>query len=83
MEPLASVKINVSVVAGSKDVLIRQLLKLGRGAIIPLDARADDPVTIYANNEAVALAIVEAEDERLRVRVERTLPRSPERMAGQ
>jgi flagellar motor switch protein FliN len=51
---LEKVKIEVSVVLGRTQMPIRQLLKMGRGAVIDLDSRHDDPVLIYANNELIA-----------------------------
>jgi flagellar motor switch protein FliN/FliY len=33
---------------------IKLLLLMGRGAVIDLDARHDDPVWIYANTELIA-----------------------------
>lgn len=66
---LVDVKLEVSVVAGSAMLPIRQLLKLGRGAIIPLEAGPDDLVTVYVNAEPVANGTVETSDERLQVRI--------------
>jgi len=66
---LVDVKLDVSVVVGSAMLPIRQLLKLGRGAIIPLEATPDDAVTIYVNAEPVAKGTVETMEERLQVRV--------------
>lgn len=63
------VRLEVSVVVGSTMLPIRQLLKLGRGAIIPLEASPDDLVTIFANAEPIANGVVETSDDRLQVRV--------------
>jgi flagellar motor switch protein FliN len=54
MNVVGKVKVEVSVVLGRTHMPIRQLLKMGRGAVIDLDARHDDPVWIYANNELIA-----------------------------
>lgn len=54
MGVIDKVKVEVSVVIGRTHIPIKQLLKLGRGAVIDLDARHDDPVWIYANNELIA-----------------------------
>ncbi len=54
MTSMPRVKIEISVVIGRTHMAVRQLLKMGRGAVIDLDARFDDPVWIYANNELIA-----------------------------
>ncbi len=48
------VKVEISVVLGRAVMPIRQLLKMGRGAVIDLDATHDSLVTVYANNEIIA-----------------------------
>lgn len=72
---LVDVKVEVSIVVGTAMLPIRQLLKLGRGALIPLDAKPEDLVTIYANAEPVAVGSVETSEDRLQVKVERRFPR--------
>jgi flagellar motor switch protein FliN len=54
MNAVGKVKVEVSVVLGRTLMPIRQLLKMGRGAVIDLDAGHDDPVWIYANGELIA-----------------------------
>jgi flagellar motor switch protein FliN len=54
MGVLEKVKIELSVELGRTQMPIRTLLKMGRGAVIDLDARHDDPVLIYANQELIA-----------------------------
>ncbi|MDE2467009.1 MAG: FliM/FliN family flagellar motor switch protein [Alphaproteobacteria bacterium] len=51
---LESVKIEISVVLGRAVIPMHQLLRMGRGAVIELNSRQDDPVTIYANEKPVA-----------------------------
>lgn len=51
---IASVKVEISVVLGSSTIAMHQLLRMGRGAVIELDSKQDDPVTIMANNKPVA-----------------------------
>ncbi len=48
------VDVEISVVIGMVDVPIRQLLKMGRGAVIKLDAHVDEPSWILANNQLIA-----------------------------
>jgi flagellar motor switch protein FliN/FliY len=51
---VTSVKVEISVVLGSSTIPMHQLLRMGRGAVIELDSKQDDPVMILANNKPVA-----------------------------
>ena len=51
---LSNVKVELSVVLGRSVIPMHQLLRMGRGAVIELDSRQDDPVTILANDKPVA-----------------------------
>lgn len=53
-EAIYTVPVEISVVLGKSDLRVNQLLKLGRGAVVELDQRTDDPVEIYANDILVA-----------------------------
>ena len=46
-----------------------QLLKMGRGAVIPLDATANAEVWILANNYPVARGEIQINDERISIAV--------------
>ncbi len=48
------VKVEISVVLGRSVIPMHQLLRMGRGAVIELDSKQDDTVTIMANDRAVA-----------------------------
>lgn len=54
MSVLESISVDITIVLGSAQVPIRQILKMGRGAMIPLDCGQDDPTLVYVNNELVA-----------------------------
>ena len=54
MSALEGISIDVSVVIGSTQIPIRQILKMSRGALIPLDGGQDDPSLVYANDTLVA-----------------------------
>jgi flagellar motor switch protein FliN len=51
---LDSVKVEISVVLGKSVIPMHQLLRMGRGAVIELEARQDDPVLVLANDKPVA-----------------------------
>ena len=48
------VAVDITVILGSTQMPIRQLLKMGRGAVIDLDAEHEDECWIYANGELIA-----------------------------
>ena len=54
MSAVTKVAIELSVVLGKTMMPIRQLLKMGRGAVIDLDAGHEDACLIYANHQLVA-----------------------------
>ncbi len=51
---ISAVKVEISVVLGSSTIAMHQLLRMGRGAVIELDSKQDDPVIILANDRPVA-----------------------------
>ncbi len=54
MNAVSRVMVELSVVLGRTTMPVRQLLKLGRGAVIDLDAKHEDLCWIYANGELIA-----------------------------
>ncbi len=54
MNAVESVKVEISVVIGRTTLPIHQLLRMGRGAVIELDAHQNDDVWILANDEPIA-----------------------------
>jgi flagellar motor switch protein FliN/FliY len=75
---LDKVAVDISVVLGTTEMPIHQVLRLGRGAIIELEARENDPVKILANNYPVAKGTVVVSGNRIAVEVKELLPRSAE-----
>ena len=55
---LDKVAVDITVVLGTTSMPIHQVLRLGRGAIIELDAMEEDAVSILANNLPVAKGTV-------------------------
>lgn len=53
-----NVMVEITVVLGSATMPIHQLLKMGRGAVIELDAKVEDNAYVFANNRLVARAEV-------------------------
>ena len=54
MSVLESISVEMSIVLGSAQIPIRQILTMGRGAMIPLDRGQNDPTLVYVNDELVA-----------------------------
>ena len=57
MAKLDKVALDIQVVLGTTSMPVHQVLRLGRGAIIELEATEDDEVAILANNFPVAKEI--------------------------
>jgi flagellar motor switch protein FliN/FliY len=75
---LDKVSLDIAVVLGTSQMPIHQVLRLGRGAIIELDASEEDDVKILANNFPVAKGTVVVSGNRIAVEVRELLPRSPD-----
>jgi flagellar motor switch protein FliN/FliY len=67
MATIDHVSLDIQVVLGCTDMPVHQVLRLGRGAIIELDATEDDEVRILANNFPVARGIVVVQGNRIAV----------------
>ena len=63
MSQVKSVIVDIQVVVGRASMPMSQLLKMGRGAVIPLDATVNDEVWILANNHPVARGEIQINDE--------------------
>lgn len=69
MNSVTGVKIELSVVLGRAQMPVHQLLKMGRGAVIELDAQQTDPVLILANNKHIANGLIIVKDELICVEI--------------
>ncbi len=70
---LADVDLEISVVIGSAEMPIHQLLRMGRGAVIELDATTEDYVWILANNKLIARGEIMVNGENVAVQVTETI----------
>ncbi|MCA1244512.1 flagellar motor switch protein FliN [Stappia stellulata] len=73
-----NISIDISVVLGTAEMPIHQLLRMGRGAVIELMSREEDDVKILANNIPIAKGQVVLQGERVGVSVTEVLIRPPE-----
>ena len=64
-----AVKVDISVVLGRSTLPMNQLLRMGRGAVIPLDATERDEVWVLANNHPIARGEIAINNERISVTI--------------
>jgi len=69
MSTLDKIEVDITVELGAATIPIHHLLRMGRGAVIELDATESDPLRIYANRTLIARGEVKVEDGRLAVAV--------------
>ncbi|MCA3595901.1 MAG: flagellar motor switch protein FliN [Methylobacterium sp.] len=77
MQTVENVELDIAVVIGRSVMPIHHLLRMGRGAVIELDANENDEVEILANNFPVARGQVVVQGKRIQVEVT-SLLRRPE-----
>lgn len=73
MKPIEEIIVDITVELGASNIPIHHLLKLGRGAVIELDASESDPMMIYANDKLVAHGEIKINEGQLRVEVTKKL----------
>ena len=76
MATLDKVSLDIAVVLGATSMPIHQALRLGRGAIIELDASEEDEVKILVNNFPVARGTVVVSGNRIAVELKEMLSRT-------
>ncbi|OYZ89882.1 MAG: hypothetical protein B7X99_18470 [Rhizobiales bacterium 17-65-6] len=54
MNPFSQVPIEVTISVGRARPMVRDLLRLSKDAILPLDRRIDDPVELYVGDRLIA-----------------------------
>ena len=66
-----AVNVEISVVLGRASLPMQQLLRMGHGAVIPLDATVNEEVWILANNHPVARGEIQISDDKIAIAVTR------------
>lgn len=62
--PFTQVPIEITISVGKARPLVRDLLRLKRDAVLPLDRRVDDPVELYVGDKLIARGeLTEVEDD--------------------
>lgn len=69
MNTLDNIEVDITVELGATTMPIHHLLRMGRGAVIELDANENDPLNVYANNTLIAHGEVSVEDGHLRLQI--------------
>ena len=67
VEAVYKVPITISAVLGTSKMLVSDVLKLRRGAVVELDRRVGDAIDIFINNRLVARGEIIVVDEKLGV----------------
>jgi flagellar motor switch protein FliN/FliY len=80
LDRILRIPVVVQVVLGSATMPVANLLKLGRGAVIPLDHRVGEPVDVVVNGRLVArgeVVVVEDDNSRFGVSLTEVVRSSP------
>lgn len=73
LESILRIQVLIQVVLGSATMPVANLMKLGRGAIVPLDHRVGEPVDVVVNGRVIARGeVVVVEDDNSRFGVSLT-----------
>ncbi|AWN53598.1 MULTISPECIES: flagellar motor switch protein FliN [unclassified Methylobacterium] len=70
LDSILRIPVLVQVVLGSATMPVANLMKLGRGAVVPLDHRVGEPVDVMVNGRVIArgeIVIVEEDNSRFGV----------------
>ncbi len=63
LETVLQIPVSVKVVLGSATMPVANVLKLGRGAVVPLDRKVGEPVDVVVNGRVIARGEVVVLDE--------------------
>jgi flagellar motor switch protein FliN/FliY len=66
-----AVNVEIQIVLGRATLPMAQLLRMGRGAVIPLDANVNEEVWILANNHPIARGEIQINEDRIAIAVTR------------
>ena len=69
MSAVEAIQVELEIVLGSAKLPIRQILKMSRGAMIPLGQSQEDPTRVYVNNQLVAKGKVIVEGDQMSLEI--------------
>jgi flagellar motor switch protein FliN len=79
LDLLLNVSLGLSAELGRRSLRLGELLRLGPGAVIELDRRADAPIDLFVNGRLIARGEIVAVDERFGVRITEVVARRAQR----
>lgn len=80
MDTILRIPVTVRVVLGSATMPVANLMKLGRGSVIPLERRVGEPVEVAVNGHTVArgqVVVVDEATSRFGIKLTEVLTQSP------
>ncbi|WP_136443232.1 FliM/FliN family flagellar motor switch protein [Pacificoceanicola onchidii] len=57
--PFTSVPIEITVSVGRARPLVRELLQLAEGSVLPLDKKLEDPVELFVGERLIGIGVLE------------------------
>jgi len=69
MSIVENIEVDIKVELGATMMPIHHVLRLGRGAVIELDATEDDPMKIFGNDKQIAEGEIRIDEGRLAIEV--------------
>lgn len=85
LDTIMRIPVTVKIVLGSASMPVASLLKLGRGALIPLDRKIGEPVDVIVNGRVVArgeVVVMDDDPSRLGISLTEVVgPSGPENLA--
>lgn len=76
MSVLEGIPIDLSIILGSTNIPIRQVLKMSRGAMIPFDCDHNDPTLVYVNNQLIAKGRILVDGEMMSLEITEVVQRA-------
>jgi flagellar motor switch protein FliN/FliY len=80
LDAILNIPVSVQVVLGAATMPVASLMKLGRGAVIPLDHRVGQPVDIVVNGRVIArgeMIVLDEDSSRLGVSLTEVVGQRP------
>jgi flagellar motor switch protein FliN len=66
---IEKIMVEISVLVGRSSMPMHQLLRMGRGAVIPLTASPNDEIWVLVNNHPVARGDIILDDDKITVQI--------------
>ncbi len=85
LEAILGIPVSVQVMLGGATMPLAELMKLGRGAVVPLDRRVGQPVDVVVNGHTVArgeMVVIDEEAAQLGVTLTDVVGRAPAAAKG-